>query len=339
MPVNVVTYGDISPRTAGFVSKRMLERGQYDYVIGRYGQAQVIPKKNTKTIKFRRYESLPRATAPLAEAVPPAAGKLTYTDVQATLEQYGYYVPLSDVVLDTHEDPVLQETSDLCGEQISETTEVITISVLKGGTTVYYANNAGSRANVNSPLLRSDLRRIYRYLKKYKGRPISKIIAASVKISTDPVAPAYFVFGHTDLDSDIRAIEGFIPVENYSDSTKAVPGEIGKVDQFRFILTPLFEAWEAAGASGTTYLSGGVKVSVAAAADVYPLLILAENAFGTVRLQGPNTVTPAVVNPKPMVGDELAQRGFVSWKMYFTSIILNQNWLCRLECAATAIPT
>lgn len=339
MPVNVNVYGDISPRTAGYVSRKMLERGQYDYVIGRYGQAVTIPKKNTKSIKFRRYESLPRAIAPLAEAVPPAAGKLTFTDLTATLEQYGYYVPLSDVVLDTHEDPVLQETSDLCGEQIAETTEVLTIAVLKAGTNVFYANNAASRANVNSPLLRSDLRRVYRYLRKYKARTIGKIVKASAMVSTEPVAAAYFCFGHTDLDADIRGIDGFIPAEQYSESSKAVVGEIGKVDQFRFILTPLFDSWATAGAAGVTYLSGGAKVTVAAAADVYPLLIIAENSFGVVRLQGPNVVTPAVVNPKPVAGDPLGQVGFVSWKMYYTALILNSNWLARLECAATAVPT
>ncbi len=85
----VTKYGDITPREAGFIAKKLLERGQYDLITERFGQAHPIPKKNTKTIKFRRYEALPRATAPLAEGVPPAGRKLTYTDVDAVLEQYG----------------------------------------------------------------------------------------------------------------------------------------------------------------------------------------------------------------------------------------------------------
>jgi len=336
---NITKYDDISPRTRGYVARKLLERGQFDLVTERFGQAKPIPKKNTKTIKFRRYTSLPRATAPLAEGVPPAGRKLVYTDIDATLEQYGDFVELSDVVLDTHEDSLLTETAELCGEQAGETIEVVRISIIKGGTNVFYANNASGRSTVNSPPLRSDLRRIYRSLKNNKAKTISKIVKASAKISTEPVSPAFFALGHTDLKADIEDMEGFVPVAQYSNSDRAVMSEIGKVDEFRFVLTPLFEPWETAGTSGTTYLSGGEIVSSSASCDVYPLLIVAANSYGIVPLQGMHAVTPMVVNPKAQVGDPLAQKGFVSWKMYQTAVILNQNWLARLECAATAIPS
>jgi N4-gp56 family major capsid protein len=337
--VNVNTYGDLTPRSSGALARQLLDGGQYLYVIGRHGQGETIPKGKTKTLKFRRYEDLPRATSPLAEAVPPAAGKLQYTDVSVTLEQYGYYVPLSDVVLDTHEDPITDQVKKLCSKQIFETNEVITIGVLKGGTNVFYANSASSRSNVASAVLRGDLRRVYRYFRKYKAEETTEIIKASSLVSTEPVSPAFFAFGHTDLDADIRAIDGFVPAAQYSNSGKALPGEIGKVDQFRFILTALFDPWDAAGASGTAFLSGGTAPSAAAACDVYPLLIVAKDAFGTVRLQGSTAVTPMLSLPKPQVGDELGQVGFVSWKTYLAAVILNQNWIARVECAATANPT
>lgn len=248
------------------------------------------------------------------------------------------FVELTDVIFDTHPDTVPAETRDLCAEQIAETVEVIRIAVLKAGTSVYYANAATGRTTVNSPPLRSDLRRIYRAFKRNKAKTIGNIVKASAMISTEPVAPAFFCMGSTDLDADIRNIEGFVPTEQYSNSDKALPGEIGKVDQFRFILTALFEPWSAGGASGTTYLSGGVSVSSAASCDVYPLIIVARDSYGIVPLQGENAVTPMVKYPSPMVGDELGQKGFVSWKTYQAAVILNQNWLARLECAATAKP-
>ena len=117
------TYGDISPRTAGKAKKKLLKRGQHLMVTERFGQVDPQQKNSTKTVKWRRYNSLARATAPLAEGVPPAGRKLTYTDVSATLEQYGDYVNITDVIADTHEDPVLQESMDLCGEQAAETIE------------------------------------------------------------------------------------------------------------------------------------------------------------------------------------------------------------------------
>lgn len=339
MASNVTTYDLISPRTTAYAAVDMLKRGQYDMVVERYGQAKPIPKKHTKSITFRRTNSLARATAPLAEGIPPAGRKLTITDVTATLEQYGDFVTITDVIIDTHEDNVLKEAVDVCGEQIAETKEVIRIAVLKAGTNVFYQNAVAGRSTVNGPPSRSDFRRIYRSLKKYKAKPITKIVKASVKVSTEPVAAGFVVMASTDLDADVRQMDGFIPAEQYSNSDVAQLGEIGKVDQFRFVLTPLFESWNAAGVSGTTYLSGGEAVSSAASCDVYPMIVVSANAYGLVPLQGENAVKPAIVNPKPQVGDELGQKGFVSWKMLDATVILNQNWLARLECGATAIPS
>ena len=340
MPANVTSYGDISPRTAGFAKARLLKRGQHLMVVERFGQVDPQQKNKTKTVKWRRYNSLARATAPLAEGVPPQGQKLTYTEVNATLEQYGDAVKITDVIADTHEDPVLNETMDLCGEQSAETIEELRINVIKGGTNVFYAAGVASRATVNSPPTRGDFRKIYRYFKKHKAREISQIVRASADISTEPVAPAYFAMGHTDLDADIRSISGFLPYESYSDSTKALPGEIGKIERTRIILTAMFDPWEIAGLSGTTYLSGGVEVSSGAQCDVYPMLIVAKDAYGIVPLQGFNSVKPMVVNPgKPTKSDMLGQIGFVSWKTYQTAAILNQAWMARLECSATASPS
>lgn len=335
-------FGDISPRTGAYAAVGMLNRGQYLTVTERFGQAKPIPKKSSRTIKFRRYLSLLRATTPLAEGVPPTGQKLTYEDYVATLEQYGDFVEITDVIEDTHEDPVLQEMVGLCGEQIAETIEVVRINVLKGGTNVYYAGGASSRATTNSVLTRGDLRKVVRSFARYKGREISQIVKASALVATEPVAPAYFAMGHTDLDSDIRGLSGFTPVEKYSSSEKALPGEIGKCERVRFILTPLFEPWlvAATSVSSTAYLSNGAIQSAAAVPDVYPLIIVSKDAYGIVPLQGENAVTPAVMNPnKVSKSDKLGQVGFVSWKTYQTAVILNQNWIARVECLATASPS
>ena len=336
---NINKYGDISPRTAGFAARQLLERGQYEMVIERFGQGKPLPKHHTKTLKFRRYEALARADAPLAEGIPPAGRKMTKTDVECTLEQYGDLVELTDVIVDTHEDSVLSEYMTICGEQAAETIEVVRIAVAKAGTNVFYANSAAGRSTVNSPPTRGDLRLIYRAFRKQKAKMISKIIKASPLISTEPVAPAFFALGSTDLDSDIRNLEGFVPSEQYSSSDRALPNEIGKVENIRFILTQLFEPWSASGLTGTTYLSGGVAVSSTAQCDVYPILFFAQDCFALVPLQGEGAVTPYVINPTTVShSNPLGQSGFVSWKTYQTAVILNQNWLARLECAATATP-
>lgn len=334
MATNV--YGDISPRTAGFATKKLLERGQHLMVLERFGQVDPQGKNKTKTRKWRRYLSLLRATAPLAEGISPAGQRLNYVDIEASLEQFGDLVWLSDVILDTHEDPILDESVKICGEQTAETVEVLRYNVLKAGTNVFYPASAETRATVNSPVTRGVLREVYRANKRNKAREISEIVKASAKISTEPIGSAYFALGHTDLDADIRGLTGFVPVEQYSNSGAKLEGEIGKVENMRFILTALFEPWEAAGTSGTAYLSGGSEVSVGAECDVYPILIMARDAYAIVPLQGQNAVEIGVVNPTKSASDPLGQKGLVSWKTYQATAILNQLWIARIEVAATA---
>lgn len=336
----VTKYGDISPRTAAFAAAGLLERGQYDLVTERFGQPKPLPKKHTQTIIFRRYNSLARATSPLAEGVTPAGQRLTHTDIQVTLQQYGDKVEITDVIEDTHEDPVLKVAIDALGEMFAETVEVLRIAVMKGGTNVFYANAVASRALTNSPPLRGDFRRICRYLSKMKGREISTIVKASSAVSTEPVARAFFALAHTDLEADFRGVDGFVPVEQYSNADRSLPAEVGKIERVRIILTPLFEPWLAAGVAGTTYLNNGVAPGSSLAADVYPVIVVAKDAYGIVPLQGEGAIHPMVLNPgTPSKSDALGQVGFVSAKTWQGSIILNQSWLVRLEACVTANPS
>lgn len=341
---NVSTYGDISPRTAAKATKRLLKRAQPMMVTERFGTYDPQPKNSSKTRKWRRYLSLPPALAPLAEGIPPVGHKVAYEDVQVTLEQYGDLVRFTDVIIDTHEDNVLGEMTDTCGEQAAETVEYLRINVLRAGSVVYYANGADGRSSVGSKLLLNDLRAVIRGFNRLKAKPITKIVKASEYVSTEPIAPAYIALGHTDLLPSFQGMTGFTPVEKYSDSMKAMEGEIGKVEQIRVILTPMFEPWLQVGASGTTYLSGGVKVSSAAKADVYPVIILARDSYGIVPLQGEKKSAGAAIpvnifvkNPEPSITDPLAQQGFVSWKTYQACVILTQANVARLECCGEVL--
>jgi N4-gp56 family major capsid protein len=81
---------------------------------------------------------------------------------------------------------------------------------------------------------------------------------------------------------------------------------------------------------------GAMRSTSGTSADVYPILYFGRDAFGIVPLKGKSSMTPMVVNPKPAPGDPLAQRGTVGWKLWTTTIILQDAFMARLEVAATA---
>jgi N4-gp56 family major capsid protein len=117
-------------------------------------------------------------------------------------------------------------------------------------------------------------------------------------------------------------------------------GEVGKVENTRFILTRLFSPWLEAGENVDGMMSDGAESTsgggASEQADVYPVIFLAANAYGIVPFQGSGAVTTFIKNPgEATKGDELAQTGFTSWKTQQASVILNEDWIVRLEVTAS----
>lgn len=330
------TTSSIGFRTNGFAVAKLLMRGQAQMILERFGQTDPQGQNKSLTRKFRRLEALPPAIAPIAEGVAPAGQQLIVTDIQCQLEQYADAIPFSDVIQDTIEDNTLSDMVSLAAQQVAETKEIVRYAVLKAGTNVYYSGTATTRATVNGTISRGDLRRIYRGLKRNRAKEIGQVIAATANVATEPVGKAYFAVCHTDLDADWKNVAGFTPVEKYSNTMKAMDGEIGKVENIRVITSDLFSPFLAAGTSGSTYLTNGS--SGTGAADVYPILIFGQDSYAIVPLQGKNAVKINVINPNPCIADPCGQKGVVSWKMYDGCVILNELWMARYEVAATATP-
>lgn len=326
-----MTYGDISPRTAGTIARELLERAVPLLIIEKFCQAKHLPSNSTKTMKFRRYNSLALATTALTEGVTPTGKTLTTKDVDVTLAQYGDFVELSDVIADTHEDPVLQETMGILGEQAAETLETLRFNVIKAGTSVKFANG-GARNAVNTKISTALQRQVIRELKKQNAKVFTQVVRSTAAYGTENVAPSYVALCHTDCINDIMDMTGFVPVEKYGNYGAIYEGEIGKVEGVRYIATTVFKPWaDAGGAKGTMLSTNGTS------ADVYPIIYLARDAVATIPFKGKNAVTPMVLNPnQPRGGDPLGQRGSCAWKTYSATVILNDAWMYRLEVAVTA---
>ena len=342
-----VVYGDISPRTAAYAVKDLLKRGMPYLVLEKFGQAKPIPKNNSKTISFRRYflkdsslstftpqnyfatDNFDPTTRQLSEGVTPDATALDKVDITATLIQYGDRTVITDVVLDTHEDPILREATEVLGEQAAIILEKSRFNVVKAGSNVVYSNGA-LRTSVNTVFSAAIQRNATRTLKRQLARTLTSVVKSTPSYGTESIAPSFIGLCHPDLEYDISRAAGFVPTEKYGQTTP-FENEIGKIGDVRYIVSTIFEPWAGGGTSG-----GANVIETSSSADVYPILFLARDAFGLVPLKGKASIVPMVVNPKPSDSDPMAQRGHVAWKAMTTTIILNDSWMVRGECACTA---
>lgn len=326
----ITKYGDITPRTAGYIAKEMLKRGLPLLVLEKFMQAVPLPKNNTLSVLFRRYESLGLALTALTEGVTPTSKKLTKTDVSVTLVQQGSLVELTDVIMDTHEDAVKNETVHLSGEEAAQTIETLRFNVLKAGTNKFYANGS-ARASVNTKMTTTLQKKIVRALKRQNAMTITSVVKSSPDFNTEAVLPCYVAVTHTDLENDIRDMTGFIDVKDYGHGTTPFEGEIGAVGQVRYLISNIFTAYADGGGS-----AGSMVSTSGSAADVYPIIFMAKNFWAGVALKGQFAITPMVLNPGiARGGDGLGQRGSVGWKTYTNSIILNDFFGAVAEVSAT----
>jgi N4-gp56 family major capsid protein len=342
----MLQYGDISPAVAAYSIVRMLDRANPLLQLEKFGQTYVLPTNSTQTAKFRRYYmtgatgtagsgsgnfNIPTATTPLVEGVTPSGSTLTNQDYTVQLAQYGDFITITDVVLDTHTDPILAQATDILGEEAAVTVETLRFNVLKAGTNVFYANSVAGRNTVVAAISLADIRRVSTALNRQNAKKITSVVGSTADYNTKSVEAAYMAVCHPDVETDLRSISAFKPVADYGPHTSPMEGEIGSIEQVRFLTSTVIAPFADAGGA-----KGAMRSTSGTSADVYPILIFARDAFGIVPLKGKSAMTAMVVNPKPAPSDPLAQRGTVGWKLWTSTVILQDLFMARLEVAATA---
>jgi len=334
----ITTFAGLSQRTTAWAVNEALDHKRPIEVLADYGLTKPVPRNKAQAVKFRRPVPLALATTPLTEGAPPTSKAMTYDDVPAVFKQYGDVVEFTDVVHDQAEDPVLKDSMELVGEQAGETVESLLWGVLKGATNAFYSSttaNANADTQVNKAISTNIQRKIVRALKDERGRKMTKKVSSTTQYGTEQIDAAFLAFAHTNLEADIRDMTGFVPCEKYG-SMKALPYEIGKVEDVRYICSPVLTADADSGA--TVASSPGFLSTTGTNLDVYSIVYVAKDAYGHISLKGSSAMKLMVTSPDtPDKSDPLGQKGTVGWKTYWDGVILNQAWICTARVAASEL--
>ncbi len=353
--MSIQNYGTVASRNLIRAAQGMLEHAQPITVLGDFGTQREMPQNSTDTLVFRRtlpfgasttgttiegssrYVGTPDITASnfvLAEGVTPNANTISFQDVSVQLQQYGILFKYSSKVEQLYEDDIPGEMVKLTGETLAEVMELVRYGVLKAGSTVIYSNGS-SRSAINTAITLNTIRKAARTLESNRSRRVTSRLAPGVNFATRAVQPAYVVFCHTDAVADVRNLAGFTRVEDYGSFKPIHDREIGACEDFRFISSPLLKPFLAAGASVGT--SGMLSVG-ASNVDVYPFIIIGEDAWGQVALKGMSAVKPVVLKASQTNhANPLGQFGYVGASTWFATVRLNDAWMARIEAGVTAL--
>lgn len=304
---NTTESEGLSAEMRTYYSDLLIDNAMPALVHDQFGQKVPIPKGNGKTVQFRRYRSLDKATTALTEGVTPAGNSLNVSTVTATVNQYGDYVELSDMLLLTAVDNNLVEACTLLGNQAGLTLDTITRDVLAGGTNVIYAGDVSSRGSITSD-------------DKMTAQLIKKA-ARKLKVMNAPkIDGSYIAIVHPDVAFDIMNDAEWIAANQYAGATKIFEGEIGKLGGVRFIETTEAKIFGGEGAGGIS---------------VYGTLFLGANAYGTTEISGGGLRTIIKQLGSAGTADPIDQRATAGWKATKTAERLVEEYMVRVESAST----
>ncbi len=316
----ITTLTEIPAGVNNFYDRKMLKAARPLLVHLRWGQVRDIPQHESLTIKFRRYTLLTEATTALSEGVTPSGSQLSITNITAVVAQYGDYVTLTDKLLLTTLDPVLSETADILGQQAGNTLDILCRDVIGAGTTINYASTAVSTATVTAAMLitRDEVRQSVRTLQSNNARKMTRMVNPSTGFNTSPINAAFIGICSPGTLFDLKNISGWIRVEEYANKSDVMDGEVGALDDVRFVMTT----------NALTEGNGTITV--------HHTLILAMDFYGITRISG--AAMKNIIKPLGSSGaaDPLDQRQTSGWKATFVAKILNEAFASRIEHAVSS---
>ena len=258
---NTTGSSGMSAEMKTFYERRLIDQALPALVHDQFGDSYPIPANNGKTIEFRKYDALPKATTPLTEGVTPEGQALTVTTVTAEVHQYGGWVPLTDMVqMTTIDNNVVQATSVLAS-QSGRTMDTIVRDILCGGTNVIYAPKIGTGGAETPVTSRAGLDATAQLTVDL----IDQAVAQLKVQNADPIGSAggsYVAIIHPYAAYDIKKDPNWVEAHKYASPEEIFEGEIGKIEGCRFVESTeakIFHAADLAGDSRTLLTAGAVS--------------------------------------------------------------------------------
>ena len=256
----------------------------------------------------------------------------TRTQITGSLIKQGFFTEYTQESLDFDSDSEL--LAHITEEMMVGATELTEAQLQKDlineattNGTVQYPGVVTTKATVAAAVDYDDLMTLSIALDNNKTPKQTKIIAGSRMTDTKTVNGGRVMYIGPDLIPLVRKMQdigssgvgtGFTSVEKYADAANVLNGEIGSVDQFRFVVVPEMLWDQGGGASGV---------------DIYPMLCVGDGSFTTIGFQtNGKTLKFTTTHKRPGretadVNDPYGEKGFYSIKWYYGFMALRPERL------------
>ena len=312
---NLNTTATLSSEMKTFYDLTLIDEAQAALVHDQFGQKRPIPAGNGKTIEFRKFAPLAKATTPLTEGVTPSGNNLSVSTVTATVSQYGDYVTQTDMLELTAVDNTVVEAAKLLGRQAGLTLDTVVRNVLQSGTNVTYCPVIGDDGTEYEIESRDSLELGCQLTVDVVQQVVAKLRAQNAPT----INGKYIAIVHPYVAYDLMRDPEWVAAHKYGKPENLYAGEIGEIAGVRFVQSTEAKIYK------------GSKDGCPTAIAVFGSLFFGDGAYGVTDIAGGGL--EIIVKQKGSGGtaDPLDQRSSVGWKAIKTAELLVPNYLVRVE--------
>lgn len=319
--MSTTTTTTLSAEMKTFYDMRLIDEASPMLVHEQFGQKRPIPQGGGKTVNFRRFSPLAKATTALTEGVTPSGSNLSVSSVSATVAQYGDFVVQSDMLELTAVDNTILETTKLLGRQAGLTMDTIVRNALLLGTNKSYAPKFV--ADTNGVLVETEVTKAADLdsSAKLTVDVVQRVVAKLRAQNAPTIGGDYVCIIHPYVAYDLMRDPEWIDAHKYAAPENLYTGEIGKLAGVRFVQSTEAKI-DKGGSSNPSNLA------------VFHCLFIGDGAYGVTEVTGGGLQTIVKQKGSSGTADPLDQRSSVGWKGLKAAKILVDNYLVDLMCCS-----
>ena len=293
----------LAPTMKTFYDTQLLENVRPDLYHAQFAEKQALPRNHGKTVEWRKWNTLKDAET-LTEGVIPTGQKMGQSSMNASIEQIGTYVTISDQLeLHALDNMILGATEEL-GASAALSIDKRVRNVVVAGHNVQYCDKVSSSGTHTAVTGRSGLDKTA----LLTPLEINKAVTTLKKLGAKPINGKYVAIIHPSVSFDLRNSDGWVEAHKYAAVTEIFNGEIGELHGVRFIensFAPVLGVKGATADDDDSYVNQE-------RGRTYATYFFGKDAFGIIDPEG--GALEMIIHDKGEIGGPLNQFSTIGYK-------------------------
>ena len=316
------TKNTMSGEMKTFYDTELLENARIEAYYGQFAKKQNLPRNHGTTMEWRKWNTFANASK-LQEGVIPTGQKFGMSSKVATIDQFGTFAAISDILeFHAYDNTILGATEEM-GASASKTQETLIRDSLLTNTNVLYCDNItlATNAVASTPTRCATMEASATVMSMFTPLMVAKAVRIMKMNRVPTINGKYYCVVSPSVAYDLRNCKDWIEAHKYAATSEIFNGEIGELHGVRFI-----ENVFAPVLGGETYKN---KANGA----TYASYMFGKDAFGIIDPEGGNLET--IIKSREEVGGPLNQFSTVGYKFEFGTTVLYTERVLRIMSCST----